>query len=72
MSNERNIDSNRQGRIAALVVAFAMLLWLFMQWLGKEWELSMRTMFLFDLLALAAFFWSLVVAWQLWRKRREN
>jgi hypothetical protein len=31
-----------------------------------------RFVFLFDLAAIAAFFWALVVTYQIWRMRRDN
>ncbi|MEZ5734031.1 MAG: DUF5337 family protein [Paracoccaceae bacterium] len=64
-------DFARQGRQAALVVAVAMAGWIAAQWLGRRmgWDASFA--FLFDLAALAAFFWALVVCWRLWRRQRE-
>ncbi|ALG89887.1 MAG: hypothetical protein CL814_02945 [Confluentimicrobium sp.] len=65
-------DTARQGRIAALVIAGAMLLWMGAQWLGAALGLPARYAFLFDFAALAALFWALVVTYQIWRKRRDN
>jgi len=62
----------RQGRLVALVIAGTMLLWMAAQWAGGAYGLAPRFAFLFDLAALAAFFWALVVTLQIWRKRREN
>jgi hypothetical protein len=61
-----------QARLAAFVIAAAMLLWLGAQWLGGQMGLQARYVFLFDLAALAAFFWGLVVTYRIWRKRRSN
>jgi uncharacterized membrane protein len=60
----------RQGRIAALVIAGTMLIWLGAQWLGPALNMPGRYAVLIDLAAMAAFFWALVVTYQIWRKRR--
>ena len=62
----------RQARIVAVVVAVTMVLWLAAQWIGGKLGLPARFAFLFDLAALAGFFWALVVSFQIWRKRRDN
>lgn len=59
-----------QARMVALVIAGTMILWLGGQWLGGRMGWDTRYAILFDLAALAAFFWALVVTYQLWRKRR--
>ena len=62
----------RQGRMVALVIAGTMLLWMAAQWIGGRFDLAPRYAILFDLAALAAFFWALVVTFQIWRKRRQT
>ncbi len=62
----------RQARLAAFVIAAAMILWMGAQWLGKELQWEARYAFLFDLAALAAFFWGLVVTYRIWRRRQSN
>ena len=47
-----------------------MLLWMGAQWVGGKIGLEARYAFLFDFAALAAFFWALVVTYQIWRKRQ--
>ncbi|MEM9436604.1 MAG: DUF5337 domain-containing protein [Pseudomonadota bacterium] len=59
----------RTGRTVALVYVVAMGLWLGSQWLGPRIGLSGEYAILFDLAALAAFFWGLVVSFGLWRSR---
>ncbi len=59
-----------QARLVAVVLAATMILWMGAQWLGGEVGLAARWVFLFDFAALASFFWSLVVTYQIWRKRR--
>ena len=72
MGPDKDIQQARQGRLVALVVAMTMVVWLGAQWLGGRLGLEARYVFLFDLAALAAFFWAVVVAIQMWRKRRED
>ncbi len=70
---DRNPDDMalaKQARLVAFVIAGTMLLWMAAQWLGGELGLEARYAFLFDFAALAAFFWALVVTYQIWRKRR--
>jgi membrane protein DedA with SNARE-associated domain len=62
----------RQTRMVAVVVAVTMLGWLGAQWLGPKMGLAGRYALLVDLAALAAFFWTLVVIFQIWRKRRQD
>ncbi len=61
-----------QARMVALVLAGTMILWMGAQWLGGQMGWDTRYVYLFDFAALAAFFWALVVTWQIWRKRRGN
>jgi hypothetical protein len=49
-----------------------MCIWIAAQWIGPELGLSGRYVILIDLLALAAFFWALVVTFQIWRKRQSD
>jgi hypothetical protein len=56
----------------AIVISVTMLAWMGAQWVGGELGLEARYVFLFDLLALAAFLWALIVTFQIWRKRRDN
>jgi hypothetical protein len=68
--NERLLA--RQARLVAIVISVTMLAWMGAQWVGGELGLEARYVFLFDLLALAAFLWALIVTFQIWRKRRDN
>jgi hypothetical protein len=62
----------RQARLVAFVIAGTMLLWMGAQYLGGTMGWETRFVFLFDLAAMAAFFWALVVTYGIWRKRRGN
>jgi Family of unknown function (DUF5337) len=59
-----------QARRVAIVLAATMVLWMGAQWLGSQLGWQTRFAFLFDLAALAAFLWALVVTYQIWRERR--
>ena len=62
----------RQARLAAIVIAATMLMWMGAQWLGGQYGWQSRYVFLFDFAALAAFFWALVVTYRIWRARRNS
>lgn len=62
----------RKARMVAVVIAATMVLWMGAQFLGGQLGWPTRFVFLFDLAALAAFFWALVVSYQIWRDRRES
>lgn len=59
----------RQARLVGFVIAGTMLAWMGLQWLGGRMGWETRYVFLFDLAALAAFFWALVVTFRIWRRR---
>ena len=61
----------RDARMIAFVIAGTMLAWMAAQWLGGKMGLEARYVFLFDLAALAAFFWALVVTFQIWRRNKS-
>ena len=61
-----------QARLAAIVIALTMLMWMGAQWLGGRMGWQARYAFLFDLAALAGFIWALAVTFRIWRRRRDN
>ena len=61
----------RQGRLIALVIAGATLVWLVLGEVGRQYNWDGRYAILIDLAVMAAYVWALVGAWMLWRKRRE-
>lgn len=69
MPAERDLRLARQARLVAIVMVATMMLWMAAQWLGGRFGLEARWAFLFDFAALAAFFWALVVTYQIWRAR---
>ncbi len=60
-----------QARLAALILGGTMILWMGAQWLGGQMGWPVRFVFLFDMLAGAAFVWTMVVTWRLWRSRQR-
>jgi hypothetical protein len=62
----------RQARIVAIVIAATGVIWMVANAIGPEIGLDPSYAILFDLAALAAFFWALVVAWRLWRVRNAQ
>lgn len=62
----------RKARSVAIVLVATAALWMSAQLLGSLLGLPPRYVFLFDFAALAAFFWALVVTFQLWRARGKD
>lgn len=60
----------KQARLAAIVIFATMVLWMASQWIGGQIGLAARYAFLFDLAALAAFAWALIVLFRVWRARQ--
>lgn len=65
-------DPSRKARLAATVMALTMILWMGAQFLGGRLGLPVRFVFLFDLAAIAALVWALIVTYQVWQARREE
>lgn len=65
-----DLQRARQARLVGIVLAVTIVLWMGAQWLGGQLGLEVRYVFVFDLLAIAAFVWALVVTYQIWRGRR--
>lgn len=61
----------KQGRTVALVIAGSVLFWLAASWVGPRLGLPGKYAILIDLAVLAALFWSMVVTYQIWRKRQK-
>lgn len=60
----------RAARLVAVVLVGTMALWLIAQSLGAHYGWQTRFAFLFDLAAIAAFVWALVVTYRIWRERQ--
>lgn len=61
----------KTGQIAGLTIAGAGLATILAPWIVAVLQLPARFEMLIYLGALAAMAWALVVAWGMWRKRRE-
>ena len=60
-----------QARQAAVVIAATAVLWIGAQWLGGRMGWEERYAFLFDMVAIAALVWALIVTFRIWRRVRE-
>ena len=61
----------RQARLVAFVIVGTMLMWMGAQCLGGQMGWPVKFALLFDLAALAAFIWALVVTYRIWRQRQS-
>jgi hypothetical protein len=68
------IERRRRGqiRLAAIVMAATMILWMGASFLGGQLGLPPRFAFLFDLAAIAALVWALFVTYWVWKARRAE
>lgn len=62
----------RQIRLAAIVMAATMILWVAGQYIGGQMGWPVRFAFLLDLAAIAALVWSLAVTYFVWKARRRS
>ena len=62
----------RQIRLAAIVMAATMVIWVGGQYIGGQLGLPVRFAFLLDLAAIAALVWSLTVTYLVWKARRRS
>jgi len=62
----------RQIRLASIVMAAAMVLWMGARCLGGRLGWPARLAFLFDLAAIAALVWALVVTYWVWKAQRDQ
>ena len=69
MSDNRDQQLARKGRMVGLVIAGTMLLWIGANVAGPALGLPGRYALLFDFAALAALLWAMVVIYQMWRAR---
>ena len=72
MVSRDDSQSRRKARLAAIVIVVAMGIWMAGQFLGGLMGLPVRFVFLLDFAALAAFFWALVVLFQVWCARQSD
>ncbi len=72
MTPEQDRHLARQARLVSVVLAATMILWMGASWLGGQMGLETRYAFLFDMAAIAAFIWALIVTTRIWRARRNS
>lgn len=58
-------------RLVAVVIAATVILYLVVQWIGSRYGWAGQWAYLADLAAIAAFVWSLLVTWRIWRRRND-
>lgn len=71
-ATEAELATARQARLAGIVMATAMVLWVAANVIGRALGLPGRFAVLFDLMALGAFIWGLAVTFRIWQKRRDE
>ena len=72
MSDRSDRALAKKGQTVGLVIALTMVLWLIANLAGPQLGLPGRYALLFDFAALAAFFWAMVVVWQMWQARKAE
>ncbi len=72
MAPDEDAENAAKMRVVAVVIIVTMIVWLGVQWLGGKLGLSFAFAFAFDLAALGAFFWALVMTYQIWRGRQDK
>jgi hypothetical protein len=73
-SEDSAAERRRRGqiRLAAIVMAATMVIWMGASFLGGRLGLPVRFAFLIDLAAIAALVWALFVTYWVWKARRED
>lgn len=71
-ASDRDIALARQAKLAALVMCVAIVAWVLLQMIGREYGWQARFAFLIDFAALAAFGWALIVTFRIWRARSAD
>lgn len=64
--------ARRQARIAAIVIAVTVVVWMLANWIGGQTNMPIRNAFLFVFAAIAAFTWALVVLFGVWRQGQQT
>lgn len=62
----------RQAKLAALVMCVAIVGWVVLQWIGRDYGWEARYAFLIDFAALGAFAFALIVTFRVWRARKSD
>lgn len=72
MSEQKDAELARKGRITSLVIAGTAVFWIVASFVGGHLGLPNRTRALFDLIALAGFVYAIVMIFQIWRARQNS
>ncbi|MGY6547523.1 MAG: DUF5337 family protein [Roseinatronobacter sp.] len=70
--NPRDMALARQAQLAAVVMCVAIVGWVILQWIGRDYGWQPRFAFLIDFAALAAFAFALIVTFRVWRARADR
>lgn len=70
--SEIELRRRSQIRRAAIVMAATMVIWMAANFAGGQLGLPARFAFLFDLAAIAALVWALIVTYWVWKARRGD
>ncbi|WP_439562241.1 DUF5337 domain-containing protein [Roseinatronobacter sp.] len=68
----RDMALARQARLAGVVMAAAIVAWVVLGWMGREFGWDPRYAFLIDFAALAGFAWALIVTFRIWRQGKRD
>ncbi|MGY6706438.1 DUF5337 domain-containing protein [Roseinatronobacter sp.] len=68
----RDMALARQARLAGAVMAVAIVAWVVLGWMGREFGWDPRYAFLIDFAALAGFAWALIVTFRIWRQGKRD
>lgn len=69
---DRDMALARQARLAAVVMCAAIVGWVVLGWVGRDYGWDPRYAFLIDFAALAAFAFALIVTFRVWRARQNG
>lgn len=70
--SSRDMALARQARLVGVVMASAIVAWVILGWMGREFGWDPRYAFLIDFSALAAFGWALIVTFRIWRQGKAG
>jgi len=72
VSEQKDAELARKGRITSLVISGTAVFWIVASFVGGQLGLPNRTRALFDLVALAGFVYAIVMIFQIWRARQNS
>lgn len=69
---DASVRTAKQAKLVAIVLVATMVLWMGANFIGAQVGISTRFALLFDLAALGAFIWALIVTIGIWRARQNE